>query len=76
MKRHPGAAEMGPLGHGFEVIDRLGRFHFDRSGQLASFVGGRKHQVREYLNGPDLDWHGLIVADVGCYVMPLLQLGL
>ena len=39
---------------------------------MAAF-GRREHEIRKYLNLPDPDWHGLILADVGHHIVPALQ---
>jgi hypothetical protein len=56
--------QVGPLRHGFEVVDRFGRFHLDRSDQPVAAVGRRKYQIREELNLPDANWSGLRFTNV------------
>jgi hypothetical protein len=46
------------------MIDRLGRFHLNRSHQLASAIRRREHEIREYLQLTDFDGRALVVPDV------------
>ena len=54
VKRRPRAAEVRPLGHGLEMVDRFGGLDFDRAHQLVATIGGREHQVGKNLDLPDL----------------------
>ena len=76
MKRGPGAPQMRPLRHGFQVIDRFGGFDFNGAHQPVAPFRRRQHQVGEYLDLPYLHWYGLVLPDVGDYVVPPLQLDL
>ena len=73
VERRSGPAEVGPLSHGFEVIDRLGRLDLDRSHQPVRPIGRRKHEIRKDLHRPDFDRYGLRFADVGYYLALALQ---
>ena len=73
MERRPGAAEVGPLGHRLEVVHRFGGLNLYRPHQLVAAFGRREHEIRKYLNLPDPDRHGLILADVRHHIVPALQ---
>ena len=47
------AAEVSPLRHGFEMVDRFGGFHLDRPEQLMGPVGARHDQIGEDLHLSD-----------------------
>ena len=76
MKRHSRAAKVCPLSHRFEVVDRFCCLHLDRAYELSTPLPRRENQVREDLNLPDADRHGLIFSDIGDYLMLALQLDL
>ena len=65
MERHLGAAEVRPLRHGLEVIDRFSRLDFDSPGQLPAAVGRRQHEIWKELDLPHSHRQGLRLADVG-----------
>ena len=65
-------AEVGPLGHGLEMIHRLRGFNLDRSLQSPAAVRRRQHEIRKDLNRTDFDWHRLIGTNIdGHFVTPL-----
>ena len=74
MKRRPGPAKVGPLGHRLEVVDRFGGFDLDRSHQLLAAIDGRQHQVGKNLHLADAHWNRLILADIRHDVVLALQL--
>ena len=76
VKRGARPAEVCPLRHRFEVIDRFGGFYLDRAHQLFASIDRRQHQVRENLDLPDAHRDGLVLADVGDHVVLALQFGL
>ena len=73
MKRRAGPAQVGPLGHGFEVIDRLGRFDLDGPHQLVAPVGRRQDEIGKDLHLSDPHRHRLVLADVGDDVVAALE---
>jgi hypothetical protein len=73
MKRNAGAPEVGPLRHGLEVIDRLGRFHLDRAKQFVALIRRRQYEIRENLHRSDSDRHGLLLPHVDRDVRAALQ---
>lgn len=68
--------EVGPLGHGFEMIDGFGGLDLDRTHQLVAAIGRREDQVRKNLNLADPYGHGLIFADVHDDIVTALEFGL
>lgn len=73
MERRAGAAEVGPLRHGLEMVNRLGGLDLDSPQQLVPPVARRQDEVRKNLDLPDLDRNGLAVADIGNDLLPLLE---
>ena len=65
-------AEVSPLSHGFQVIDRFRGFDLDRSHQLFAVARGQ-HKIRKDLDLPDSHRHGLVFPDIGGHFMPPLQ---
>jgi len=72
MKRHPGAAEMHPLGHRFQVIDRLACLDFNDTRQP---LAGREDHVGKKGMRPKREGRQLLVADVHGDVKLSLVLG-
>jgi hypothetical protein len=73
VKRRARPAEVRPLGHRLEVIDRLGRFHLYRPHQLVPAFCGREHEIRKDLDLSDPHGHRLFLADVRDDVMTTLE---
>ena len=76
MERRPGPAEVGPLRHRLEVIDRFGGLDLDRSHQLLAPIDGRQHQVGKNLHLADAHRNRLILADIRHDVVLALELDL
>jgi len=74
VKRGAGAAEVRPLRHGFEVVDRFPGLHFDDAFESVSLVLGGQNEIRKHLGGANLDPGGLFVPDVHDHLMFALQL--
>jgi hypothetical protein len=73
IERSAGAPEVGPLRHGFQVVDGFGGLYLDRSHQLAAAVWGCEHQVREDLHLPDPHRNRLAVPDIDSHLVPALE---
>jgi CheY-like chemotaxis protein len=73
VKGGAGAAEMGPLRHGLEVVYGFSRFHLDSSHEAVAPVRGRQHKVRKYLHLPYFHRDRLVLADVHDDVVAAFQ---
>jgi hypothetical protein len=73
MKGSPSPAKVRPLRHRFEMIDRFGGFHFDRSHQPVPTVRGSKYKIRKELNLSNPNRSCLRFADVRHYLDLALQ---
>ena len=74
VKGNSGAAQMRPLCHRFEVIDRFRRFDFDRSLEFSPAWPRRQDEIRKNLDLPDPYRHGLVFTNVRRYVVASFQL--
>ena len=66
-------SQVGPLRHRFQMIDRFGRFHLDRSHQLVPAIGGGQDQIGKDLHLADSHRRSLILPDIGDHVVPALE---
>src|SRR4051812_11324281 len=73
MKRGARPAEMRPLRHGFEMIDRFGGLDFNRAHELVPAVGRCQDEVGKNLHLPDADRNRLVFPDVRHDVMATLE---
>ena len=73
VERGLGTSQVSPLGHRFEMIDRLSGFNLDRSHDLSSLIRGRQDQVGIDLNGADLHRDALVGPDVRDDFVALFQ---
>ena len=73
MKRHLGPAEVRPLRHRLQVIDRFRRFDLNRTGELVGTIRAGKNEIRINLHGSYLYGHCLVAADVHGDLVPALQ---
>jgi len=76
MKRGANPAEMRPLRHRFEMVDRLGGFHFDDAFEALAFPRRREHQVRKHLPRADANASGLFFPHVRRHIVLTLELRL
>ncbi len=76
MERRAHTPEVGPLRHGFEVVDRLPGFDLHHPFQSFAAIRRRQDEVRKHLTGSNLDARRLFVADVGGDVVLTLEAGL
>jgi hypothetical protein len=76
VKGRPRTSEVGPLGHGFEVVDRLGRLDLHSTHELLSPIGRREEQIGVNLDLTDLYGNCLVVTDVDDDVVTAFQLDL
>jgi hypothetical protein len=73
MKGGPRPAEMRPLRHGFEMVDRFGGLDFNRQHELVPPVRRCQDEVRKNLDLPDADRNGLVFPDVRHDVMATFE---
>src|SRR5262245_15257418 len=72
MERRAPLAEMRPLRHRFQVIDRFSGLDFDDAFQPVSLVQGHQQQVRIHLRGSDFYARRLFIPGVdGNFVLAL-----
>ena len=73
MKWGSRAAEVRPLCHRLEMVDRFGSLDLDRSHQLMPAIGGREDKIWKDLHLPDSHRRGLVFADVGHHVVAAFE---
>lgn len=73
IKRSASPPEVGPLRHGFQMVDRFGGLYLDRSHQLAAAVRGGEDQIREDLHLPDTHRHRLAFSDIDGHLVSALE---
>src|SRR5690349_15773580 len=73
MKRSARAAEVRPLRHRLQMIDRFGGLDPDRSHQFVASIGRREDKIWKDLHLPDSHRPGLVFADVGHHVVAAFE---
>ena len=74
MEGGAGPAEMRPLGHRLEVVDRFAGLDLDEPFELVALVLGGQDQIGEHLARTNLQPGDLLIPDVDGDVMLALQL--
>lgn len=70
IKPGPYLAEVSPLRHRLEVVDRLAGLDFDDAFEPSGPSWSRDHEVRAHHHAGHLDGRRLVVADVDGHVEP------